>query len=147
MPGRRRCRRVAFQPNFEYFKPAGVRSKDLESVEIGMDEFEAMRLKDYLELDQSEAAFEMGISQPTFHRMLVETRKKVARALIEGLLLRVEKKNQTVITEGGNARIFGCFDCGHSWSIDYGISRPTGCPMCGSPLLKRVEEEWQNARE
>lgn len=141
MPGKRRCRRVAFQPRFTYFKPAGVRAMDLEEVELGMDEFEAIRLKDYLGLEQSEAAFEMGVSQPTFHRIIDAAHRKVAKALIDGLLLRVERKEQAIVAEREGSRVFGCFECGNRWSIDYGVPRPVECPECGSTLLRRVEEE------
>jgi predicted DNA-binding protein (UPF0251 family) len=141
VPGRRRCRRVASQPRFTYFKPAGVRAMDLEAIELGMDEFEAIRLKDYLALEQSEAAFEMGVSQPTFHRIIDMAHRKVAKALIEGLLLRVERGAQVVIAERESLRVFGCFECGNRWALDYGIPRPIECPECGSTLLRRVEED------
>ncbi|BDC36634.1 MAG: DUF134 domain-containing protein [Candidatus Methanoliparum thermophilum] len=141
MPRRRRCRRVASQPRFTYFKPIGIRAMDLEEVELGMDEFEAIRLKDYLGLEQNEAAFEMGVSQPTFHRIIDEAHRKVAKALIDGLLLRMSREDQVVIVEKESYRIFECFDCESRWSVDYGIPKPMKCPNCGSTLLARVKED------
>lgn len=139
MPGKRRCRRIASQPRFTYFKPAGIRAMDLDEVELGIDEFEAIRLKDYLGLEQSEAAFEMGVSQPTFHRIIEGAHRKVAKAFIEGLLLRVEREEQVVMTERERLRIFGCFECGNRWHVDYGEPKPVECPVCGSALLRRVD--------
>ncbi|MBU3940967.1 MAG: DUF134 domain-containing protein, partial [Nanoarchaeota archaeon] len=74
----RRCRRVGFQPNTTYFKPAGVRLIELEESILTVEELEAVRLNDLLELDQIESAKKMNISQPTFHRLLIEARKKIA---------------------------------------------------------------------
>jgi len=84
---RRRCRFVGFQPGFSYFQPVGAM---MGEVVLKVEELESLRLKDLLGLEQSEAAKEMGISQPTFHRILKEARRKVADALINGKALRIE---------------------------------------------------------
>ena len=63
-------RNVGFLPGVTYFKPAGVRMVELEEVVLGHDEIEAMRLKHLQGLSQEEAAGQMNISQPTFHRLL-----------------------------------------------------------------------------
>ena len=48
------------------------------------DEFEALKLKDFDQLDQKHAALKMRISQPTFHRILLAARKKISDALVNG---------------------------------------------------------------
>ncbi|MCD6387734.1 MAG: DUF134 domain-containing protein, partial [Methanophagales archaeon] len=53
-------------------------------------ELESIRLKDLLGLTQEEAARRMGVSQPTFHRILQAARRKIASALVEGKALRIE---------------------------------------------------------
>jgi len=93
MPRPRRCRRVCFKPNITYFKPAGIRIVDLEESILTVDEFEAVRLKDLLGLEQEEAAKKMNISQPTFHRLVVSARKKIADAIINGKAIRIEGGN------------------------------------------------------
>jgi predicted DNA-binding protein (UPF0251 family) len=93
MPRPRRCRRVGFQPDINYFKPAGVRLVDLEESILTVEELEAIRLNDLLELDQVESAKKMNISQPTFHRLLIEARKKIANALINGKAIRIQGGN------------------------------------------------------
>jgi predicted DNA-binding protein (UPF0251 family)/predicted Fe-Mo cluster-binding NifX family protein len=89
-------RRVGFLPEVVYFKPAGVKMTDLEEVVIGNDELEAIRLKDLLGMSQSEAAKEMHISQPTFHRLVLMARQKVADAFVNGKAVRFEGGNINV---------------------------------------------------
>lgn len=62
----------------------------LEIVVLAVEEFEAVRLKDLEELEQEECAERMGISQPTFHRILSAARKKISDALINGKAIRIE---------------------------------------------------------
>lgn len=94
---RPRCRRnIGFLPSVTYFKPAGVRMAELGEVVIPHDEVEAIRLKDLLGLPQDEAAQQMNISQPTFHRLLLSAHEKMADAVINGKALRIEGGNVTV---------------------------------------------------
>lgn len=90
MPRPRIPRRVWFQPAVTYYKPAGIRMVSLEETILTVDEFEAIRLKDYEGLDQTEAAKKMGISQPTFQRIYESARKKIADALVNGKAIRIE---------------------------------------------------------
>jgi len=90
MPRPRRLRRVHFSPDVTYFKPAGVPMRTLEESVLTVEELEAVRLKDLLELDQDQAAKKMNISQPTFHRLLLSARKKIADALVNGKAIKVE---------------------------------------------------------
>jgi predicted DNA-binding protein (UPF0251 family) len=90
MPRPRIPRKVWFTPNVTYFKPAGIRMIFLDEVIITRDEFEAIRLRDYEGLTQTEAAKKMGISQPTFQRLYESARKKIADALINGKAIRIE---------------------------------------------------------
>ena len=64
--------------------------RELEECIITVDEFEAVRLKDLLGLEQELAAKKMNISQPTFHRLILAARKKIAEALINGKAIRIE---------------------------------------------------------
>lgn len=64
---------------------------DLEEVELAMDELEALRFCDFMDLDQTKAAEKMKISQSTLQRILTSARKKVAEALIEGKAIKIKK--------------------------------------------------------
>ena len=85
-------RRVFFDPNVTYFKPRAVPLSILEEVDLGVDELEALRLCDYKNLEQIEAAKKMKISQSTLQRILTSARKKVAEALTEGKAIKIRKK-------------------------------------------------------
>ena len=93
MPRPRLCRKVSFQPDVTFFKPAGVRLSELEIVIIAVEEFEAVRLKDLEGLEQEKCSKKMGISQPTFHRLLLSARTKIADALVNGKAMRIEGGN------------------------------------------------------
>jgi len=97
MPRPVKCRRVGFIPGITFFKPAGVPLVSLEEVVLTMEESEAIRLKDFLDLDQEEAAKKMGVSQPTFNRILNSARKKIADALVNGKAIRIEGGEYTFV--------------------------------------------------
>lgn len=86
-PKRRRV--VEETPLVTYFKPVGVPLRDLEQIDIGIDEYEALRLKELEGKSQEEVAKEMGISQPTLHRILDKVYKKIAAALVLGKALKI----------------------------------------------------------
>ena len=86
----RRFRRVMFGPNVDYFKPRGIALVDLQAVNLNVEELEAIRLKDFENMDQIKAAKKMNVSQPTFHRILLEARKKLADALVSGKAIKIE---------------------------------------------------------
>ncbi|MFH1711230.1 MAG: DUF134 domain-containing protein [Nanoarchaeota archaeon] len=92
----RLCRRVRFNPDITYFKPRGIPLRELEEVILPVDEYEAVRLKDLEGLEQEECAKKMNVSQPTFHRLVLSARKKIANAIINGKAIKIQ---------GGNFRI------------------------------------------
>ncbi len=72
------------------FKPAGLPTRALEEVVLGLDGAEAIRLADLEGLYQEAAARRMGVSRQTFGRILEEAHRVVADALINGKALRIE---------------------------------------------------------
>ena len=85
-------RRILFDPNVVYFKPRAVPLSMLEEVDLSLAELEALRLCDLKNLEQTEAAKRMKISQSTLSRILISVRKKVAEALIKGKAIKIRKK-------------------------------------------------------
>jgi predicted DNA-binding protein (UPF0251 family) len=115
---------------------------DLKSVSLTVDEFEAVRLKDLEEFEQTVAAESMGISQPTFHRIIESARKKVADALVNGKAIRIQGGDYMADSN----RKFKCYACGHDWEVPHGIRRPEKCPKCGSTNIHRAPEDRGYAR-
>ena len=93
MPGRRRCRRVGQKPAFTSFGPTGEGNHEPDEAVLSLDEYEAVRLKDLEGLDQTECAAQMEISQPTFHRLVVSARRKIADALTHGKTIKIQGGN------------------------------------------------------
>ena len=125
---------VAFQPGVSYFKPRGIPMVDLEEVKLTVDEREALRLADYLDMSHEDAGRKMGVSRATFGRIIQRARKIVADALINGKAINVGGGNYTLIDE---TRKFTCSDCNHSWEEEMCTGRPTGCPDCNSTDIYR----------
>lgn len=85
----RKCRLVEDAPRIRFYKPQGVPMRDLQVVSLRDEEWQAMKLIDYQGLDQAEAAGRMGISRPTFSRVLSSARRAMARALVEGAAIKI----------------------------------------------------------
>ncbi|MBU1446279.1 DUF134 domain-containing protein [Patescibacteria group bacterium] len=93
MPRPRCRRRIGLNPEITYFKPSGVPMRKLEEINLTVDEFEAVRLKDLLGVNQKDAAAKMGISQPTFHRLVTSGRKNLADGIVNGKAIRISGGN------------------------------------------------------
>ncbi|MBN2458226.1 DUF134 domain-containing protein [Candidatus Woesearchaeota archaeon] len=93
MPRPRLCRRIWHEPCVRYFKPSGIWRRELCISTVTLDELESVRLKDVEGLEQKQAADKMSISQPTFHRLLLSARKKIADAVVNGKAIRIEGGN------------------------------------------------------
>ncbi len=85
------CKRnIHGKPRACVFKPAGIPMSEIETVTLALDEFEAIRLADLGSMYQEQAAQEMGVSRPTFGRIVESAHKKIADALVHGKALQIE---------------------------------------------------------
>ncbi len=82
----RQCRR---HMGDAYFKPRSIPLSELEIVDLQLDELEAMRLCDYEDMEQEEAAKTMNISRQTLQRALYAGRKKVVDVIINSKAIKV----------------------------------------------------------
>lgn len=93
-------------PQMEGYKPFGIPMRELESVFLLFEEFESIRLTDYENLTQEEAAEKMNISRPTFTRIYEKARKNIAKAFVEG---------KAIVIKGGDYITdnywYKCKDC------------------------------------
>ncbi len=71
------------------FRPYGASGIVANDVVVTFDEAEALRLADLEGLYQQAAAQRMGVSRPTFARIIESARRKVADALLNGKRLRI----------------------------------------------------------
>jgi len=127
--GRRIRRRwVVNPPSNDYFLNEQPLSDRI--VILTLSEFEAMRLKHYVNLTQKEAAEKMGVSQPTFSRILESAHQKTTKAIFEGKEIRVF---------GGHFNYrrgfvgYGCLDCNHEWEDETASKdKKVNCVKCDS---------------
>jgi len=125
-------RRIENIPTVPYFVTS---EKDMDEIPeniLKLEELEAIRLKDLEGLEQSECAEKMEVSRPTFQRILLSAREKIADSLVNGKIIHIEGGNFTQ-----NICPVRCMDCGKEWmesyenmeSIKHGEYE---CPACGS---------------
>jgi predicted DNA-binding protein (UPF0251 family) len=110
--------------------------RELEEVNISIEEAEALRLKDLEGLEQEQGAQRMSISRPTFQRVLASARKKLADALLHGKAIRID---------GGNFAMdesrFRCAE-GHEWSLPFESvvsGYPGFCPTCNTEEIMSLQ--------
>jgi uncharacterized protein len=104
----KKCRWVETEPGVTFFKPRGIPLRSLQQIVITVDELEAMRLADFLEMTQEEVAQRMQVSRPTVTRMLSRAHRAVAEALVHG---------KAICIQGGDYRVGQqCQSCGQ-WSV------------------------------
>lgn len=128
-------RRIVKEPEHNCLKHGKIEIEGHnENIEMNLDEFEAIRLGDYHNIKQKEAAELMGISQPTFNRILNSARKKTAVSLIEGRQIEINNLNFNV--EGNS---YKCNSCGFEWQNPN--KEYSECPDCKSKSIQLIEND------
>ncbi len=130
MPNHRRNRKIEFPPSMEGFKPFGVKMRNLDKVFLLFEEYEALRLIDYENLNQEEAAERMDVSRPTFTRIYKKARQTIAKALVEGKAILIE--GGTYISENYWIR---CNKCSKLTTTPRPVRE---CPNCQSKEIKDI---------
>ena len=137
MPRRPKCRRVQNLPRFCRFGPMEVEKPD--EITLAVEELEAIRLKDMEGMEQEDCAAMMGVSRPTFHRILQNARSKIAEALVEGKIVHITGGDFAV-----QNREFECRECSHRWKEPFGTGKrgiDMNCPDCGSGNIHRTDQD------
>lgn len=75
------------------YKPFGIPARNLESLTLLMEEYEAIKLLDYEGLTQEQAAVKMNVSRPTLTRIYEQARRTVAAAFVEGKMILIDGGN------------------------------------------------------
>lgn len=106
----RSFRRIFKEPEIKCFRPHSKSKDNFQFIEITLDEFEALRLSDFQKIKQKKAAEIMGISQPTFHRIIISARFKLSKALVEGKIITIKGGDYII-----DKKRYRCSDCGFEW--------------------------------
>jgi len=85
---RKKIRYIQKMPKILQFSPRGKPGRP-DEIELKIDEFEAFKLADFQGYNQDEGALAMGISRPSFGRILRSARNIVANALSNGKIIRI----------------------------------------------------------
>ena len=132
-PRRKRYRRISAPPSIKGYKPIGIPRKQIGEIIMLYEEYEALKLADYENLTQEEAAKRMDISRPTFTRIYDRCRKKLAKAFIEG---------QAIIIEGGDVSFekswYRCKNCYTVFHSEDGAK----CYSCDESDLDNINEKF-----
>lgn len=96
MPRPHKLRKVSCNLVAWLYRPVGKPVKDLETVNLYLDELEALRLADGEGLDQINAGEEMEVSRATVGRILEIARRKVALALVEGKAIAIVEEGAPI---------------------------------------------------
>ena len=116
----------------EGFKPFGISMTDLEPAILLFEEYESMRLADYLGLTQEQAAEKMNVSRPTFTRIYEKTRRTIAQAFVEG---------KAIFIEGGNYHTDDCwYKCEHCMKLNISKTETSTCNYCHAQTLRRLNK-------
>lgn len=109
-------RELSFKPRFKHFVP---KEGTKESLTLLHEEIEAIFLMDYQGMYQEDAAKSMGVSRPTFSRIIKNARMKVATALINGKALEIsdEKKEFTLAFVCNDKEEYGALDLEASFVV------------------------------
>ncbi|MGI0119571.1 DUF134 domain-containing protein [Zooshikella sp. RANM57] len=94
MPRFKIKRKVCGQAAHSCFKPNKVPMTQLQQVVLLADEFEALRLVDFVGMQQQEAANQMGVSRQTLANIVKTARFKVVDCLTHGKALIIQPINQ-----------------------------------------------------
>jgi len=133
MPNRKRHRRMSALPPMEGYRPYGIPGRDRGSVELLFEEYEAIRLADYENLTQEEAAHRMNISRPTFTRLYDKARKNIARAFIE---------SKSIVIRGGDYEIDNnWYRCRHCHQVNSSPDPVDHCQNCHSEDILSLNKQ------
>jgi len=153
------------RPKYQNYIPDGLSDRnDILTMYLSAEEFEALRLRYYEELKQTEAAIKMAISQTTYSRIINRAHEKLTKAFIEGFAISfqihpsqrkcphvpqhrkrkrgIQKMDPQKGLPSRNPEVifngFGCQECGFEWVSPNSIhEKSTGEKI--SPVPEKID--------
>ncbi|HAO20594.1 MAG TPA: hypothetical protein DCQ37_09055 [Desulfobacteraceae bacterium] len=126
---------VSLNPDIGYFTPGDVPAADVDVIKLSVEEREALRLSDILDMSYEEAGKKMGVSRATFGRIIQRARKIIADALINRKAIHIKGGNYTVVNEKPT---FICDKCSQRWEETRKKLGTERCPACKHEYFQRV---------
>ncbi len=108
MPRPMKWRNVCVLPESNKFGPLGTPLDEENSVNMTVDEYEAIRLIDLEGFSQEECANQMKVARTTVQGIYAEARKKLAESLVKGKVLFIEGGEYRLCDGLGNGCGRGC---------------------------------------
>lgn len=90
MPRPKKWRNVCCLPDNREYGPLDKDPGEAEPIRMTVEEYETIRLIDYMGSIQEECAERMGVARTTVQDIYSKARKKIARSLVEGMPLVIE---------------------------------------------------------
>lgn len=133
MARQKQLRKILAPPDFSGFKPYGYAKGSKNGlVELLFEEYEALKLTDYVLLDHCESADIMGVSRATFARIYESARRKIAKAFVEAKEIKTVYGNVYFDNEW-----FLCNDCYTRFKLkEEKINN--NCPVCRSANINSI---------
>ncbi len=109
MPRPRKWRKVCCLPESNLFGPLNSPNLESEITIMTVEEYETIRLIDLEGLMQEECADRMNVARTTVQRIYNDARKKLAEALVNGNVLKIEGGDYKLCEE--SKKLYGCGRC------------------------------------
>ncbi|MBR2778608.1 MAG: DUF134 domain-containing protein [Firmicutes bacterium] len=118
-----KSKRVCVAPSYnKFFSDSPVEGGEEEILTI--EQFETVRLIDFVGLTQEQCAAQMNVARTTVQRMYTEARKKIACFLIKGCSLSIDGGNYRICEHGERCcRNAACprMTCGCDGEFDHAL--------------------------
>ena len=135
-PRPKHSRQLNEPPSVTGFVPKNGDYDPTNRVLVLYEEYESIRLLDYMGLTQLEASKKMDVSRPTLTRIYESARKKVAKAFVE---------NMAISIEGGDVSFkdywYYCNYCHSAFRSQSLISNEeNSCPVCDHSDVSQIQD-------
>lgn len=111
MPRPCKRRRICAVPGCGRFGPKDGSTAQRQTVLMGLDEFESIRLIDLEGMTQEQCAAQMNVARTTAQAIYNSARLKLAECLVNEKELKIEGGNYTLCD--GSSESCGCGHCKH----------------------------------
>jgi len=135
MSRRKLLRKIITPPTIKGIAVFGPLRKKSEKIRLFLEEYEAIRLLDFENMNQEEAAIHMEVSRPTLTRIYENARKKVAQSLVGGI---------DMVISGGEYLFdeswYRCESCKANFNIFN--EKELCCPICKTTEIMTLNEYY-----